>query len=361
MKKKIRLSESKLKNIINRIIKEEFSDATAFTKSLWTIVPNAALKEIKSKGGLFPYNGDTSVATKGVYLCNDKNAIQAYCSPNSSYVEVDLGKLMSSLKGTRNANIQKRDFHGSVLYIVPYVPSDCISSVEPCGRGGQLQEEKHLNKLTESRLNRIIKESVRRVLKENTEMVNNKNYVFDPSTRTGIDRTMGYDMKFRYTGNNLENFTNLLRRSDGDNFNPDWLESCPGVEFDDNGYGSSYGSQQDAQELQELRNKIKAAGGMLVQGDIEQGIEKYASPATMNMLNKVGDAVVWIIELYDNEYYVSQKPYQSDESAYRACDKVLKMLGQDLNAEVCSLFYEDGELMADTLMYKETGDDFWMD
>lgn len=38
-----------------------------------------------------------------------------------------------------------------------------------------------------------------------------------------------------------------------------------------------------------------------------------------------------------------------------------KILGQDLNAEVYSLFYEDGELMTDILMYKETGDDFWMD
>lgn len=124
---------------------------------------------------------------------------------------------------------------------------------------------------------------------------------------------------------------------------------------------STYGQQQDAQFTQELRNKIKAAGGMLVKGDNNQGLEKYASPATMNMIKKVGYAVVWIIELYDNEYYVSQKPYQSDESAYLACDKVLKMLGQDLNAEVYSLFYEDGELMTDILMYKEMGDDFWMD
>lgn len=227
-------------------------------------------------------------------------------------------------------------------------------------------------KLSESRLKNIIARVIKEEFsypdtynhtynRENTEMVNNKNYVFDPSTRTGIDRTMGHDIKFRYTGNDLENFTNLLRRSDGDDFNPDWLESWGGVEFDDNGYDSSYGPQQDAQFTQELRNKIKAAGGMLVQGDINQGLEKYVSPATMNMIKKVGYAVVWIIELYDNEYYVSKKPYQSDESAYMACDKVLKMLGQDLNAEVYSLFYEDGELMTDILMYKETGDDFWMD
>lgn len=227
-------------------------------------------------------------------------------------------------------------------------------------------------KLSESRLKNIIARVIKEEFsypdtynhtynRENTEMVNNKNYVFDPSTRTGIDRTMGHDIKFRYTGNDLENFTNLLRRSDGDDFNPDWLESWGGVEFDDNGYDSSYGQQQDAQFTQELRNKIKAAGGMLVQGDINQGLEKYASPATMNMIKKVGYAVVWIIELYDNEYYVSKKPYQSDESAYMACDKVLKMLGQDLNAEVYSLFYEDGELMTDILMYKEMGDDFWMD
>lgn len=171
MKKKIKLNENKLKSVIDRVIKEEFSDATTFNKSLWVIVPNAALKDIKSKGGLFPYNGDTSVVTKGVYLCNDKNAIQAYRSPNSSYVEVDFGKLMSSLRGTRNANIQKRDFNGAITYIVPYVPSDCISSVEPCGRGGQLQEEKHLNKLTESDLHRIVKESVSKMLKENTANV----------------------------------------------------------------------------------------------------------------------------------------------------------------------------------------------
>ena len=277
MKKKIKLSESRLKNIIARVIKEEFSYPDTYNHTYNRRFTN-------------DYQGLFSMIKQ--YGCNAK-------------------------------------FGG--------------------------------DDLNESRLNRIIKESVRRVLKENTEMVNNKNYVFDPSTRTGIDRTMGHDIKFRYTGNDLENFTNLLRRSDGDDFNPDWLESWGGVEFDDNGYDSSYGPQQDAQFTQELRNKIKAAGGMLVQGDINQGLEKYVSPATMNMIKKVGYAVVWIIELYDNEYYVSKKPYQSDESAYMACDKVLKMLGQDLNAEVYSLFYEDGELMTDILMYKEMGDDFWMD
>ena len=76
MKKRIKLNESKLKSVITRVIKEEFSDATTFNKSF-----------------------------------------------------------------------------------------------EPCGRGGQLQEEKHLNKLTESDLHRIVKESVRKMLKENTANV----------------------------------------------------------------------------------------------------------------------------------------------------------------------------------------------
>lgn len=350
MKKKIRLSESRLKNIIARVIKEEFSYPDTYNHTYnrrFTNDYQGLFSMIKQYGCNAKFGGED---IEGEYPQN----LEVYI-PEDKY-DIKLAKTIYNLMSARGWELNKQ-FSGEYdrgCYVLVFYNVEDRQKWEDYYNGSG-------DDLNESRINRIIKESVRRVLKENTEIVNNKNYVFDPSTRTGIDRTMGYDMKFRYTGKNLENFTNLLRRSDGDDFNPDWLESCGGVEFDDNGYGSSYGPQQDTQELQELRDKIKAAGGMLVQGDIEQGVERYASPATMNMIKQVGDAVVWIIELDNNENYVSQKPYKSEEAAYRACNKVLKMLGQDLYAEVCGIFYEDGELEADTLMYKEPGDDFWMD
>lgn len=108
-------------------------------------------------------------------------------------------------------------------------------------------------KITEAKLCNLIKTAVNKVLTESQLLpVRNKNYEFNPITRKGIDKTTNTPIPFTFVDNpytTIDEFTALLSKSDGDDFNPDWMESYPGVQFDDEEYPDTTLTEHSSQYM----------------------------------------------------------------------------------------------------------------
>jgi len=204
-----------------------------------------------------------------------------------------------------------------------------------------------------------------KMLKESTP-IKNKNYEFNPLTKSGIDRTMGHDMNFKYTGNDLDNFTDLLRKSDGDDFNPDWLEDYPGVEFD--------GDKESRSSMERVYAVLLNAGAKDVtdvlpdyNAYIEKGmtfedIKPYLSQSGAIRLREEGYTMQWFIQVGGKEF-CSKHNFKDEIEAERNCNKYIKLLdGAPYEAQVESIFpssENQGFYEMDTMLYNEDG--FWND
>ena len=253
---------------------------------------------------------------------------------------------------------------------------------------------KKIIRLTESDLRNIVKESVKKIIKEASiypgynststqgmAPINNKNYEYDPSTLTGVDKTMGYAQKFKYNGDDPEWFRETLRKSDGDDFNPDWMENA-GVDFEgdtafdiDSLYNSitekliSVGVK-DVTEAYKNVYQNAYDGGNYDDEEYDavnpEVVKHFLSASGEQRLHKQGYVYNWFIELGDRTF-CSRHNFDDEDIAQENCDKYIKLinkLGGSCEARVDGISLENGKYIMDTcLAYENFGDGepFWMD